>query len=151
MRPFAAVLLLAMVAAPVFGDSLADLKAQTFRHAIEMANDALELHNSVAVAAESIMVRAEGRRKREMELLGVVLGAYSIYYKKYCTILQELDRLERVSAPTPSDEANRAEFWRRLASHRDSLWKSSGNVAQLATQMGIAVPSKWVPKVTPTR
>ena len=78
-----------------------------------------------------------------MELLGVVLGSYRTSYKQYCTILQEVDRLEKKASPTAMDEANRAEFWRVLPANRDRLRASSVKIAKLAKQMGIASPAKW--------
>ena len=145
MKSICLILVLA-VAVPAFGASVpADPKAEIFRQAIATANDAMELHNSVAVSAESILSRAKpgSRQKRDMELLGIVLGSYGIYYKQYCTILQEVDRLEKKASPTAMDEANRAEFWRVLPANRDRLRASSVKIAKLAKQMGIASPAKW--------
>lgn len=149
MKPLWVLLLLLPFAGPSFAATPFDVKAETFKLAVQSANDALELHNTIAAAAESIQATATDRRKRDMELLGIVLGSYRIYYKQYCTILQEVDRLEKKAAPSAADCANRAELWRRLGMNRTSVWNASMKVARLSSQMGISVPAKWNVAINP--
>ena len=145
MRTFCLATLLAFAVPAFAATPTVDLKAATFQQAIATANDALELHNAVAERAGAMLSRSKpgDKSRRDAELLSVVLGSYSIYYKQYGTILQELDRLEKKPAPTVMDDANRAEFWRKLSANRDNLHQASLKVAKLAKQMGIQPPVKW--------
>ena len=142
--PVIVCLVLVVVSPGISAETAIDVKVALFRSAIETANNAMSLHNFVAAEAESTLkATKDARQKRDMELVGVVLGTYGPYYKRYCSILQTLDGLEKKQNPSASDDVNRVELWRRLGYNRNSLYAASVKVATLAAQMGLGVPPNW--------
>lgn len=116
------------------------------KDAILAANEAEVLHNTVAEKVEHAVNTIQAKPKRteremdllkRMEIFSLYLGSYRMAYKKYCTILQATDMLERKASRTPDDEANLQELHRALPENVTKMRGVSRTISNLADKLNL--------------